>query len=223
MLADAETSHLSWFGRARERFELGSVTLFVGRGSAVLAFPRALDDLERAVRAARESGVREVSCWALAPDGALGAELHRLGFQDGWQPHWMGIDPGAQRGQPTREVEETLACAAHLPYAHAAHDPVLGGDVHHLVVRDGEAIVGHTVLDVAGDRGGIYDMSVAPARRRQGNGRALVVAALARARGEGCRSVTLNATGEGEPLYRSVGFTSLGLGMTWWLFPPLLA
>jgi hypothetical protein len=26
----------------------------------------------------------------------------------------------------------------------------------------------------------------------------------------------LNATGEGEALYRALGFTSLGLGRTWW-------
>jgi len=50
-------------------------------------------------------------------------------------------------------------------------------------------------------------------------GEALTIAALARARDLGCAGVTLNATAEGELLYRSVGFHSLGLGMTWWLFP----
>jgi hypothetical protein len=29
----------------------------------------------------------------------------------------------------------------------------------------------------------------------------------------------LNATGEGEPLYRAAGFASLGLGRTWWRHP----
>jgi hypothetical protein len=28
---------------------------------------------------------------------------------------------------------------------------------------------------------------------------------------------TLNATGEGELLYRALGFRSLGHGQTWWL------
>jgi hypothetical protein len=51
-----------------------------------------------------------------------------------------------------------------------------------------------------------------------GAGRALVLAALALARAEGCRSVTLDATGEGEPLCRSVGFPSPGVGTTRWLF-----
>jgi hypothetical protein len=33
----------------------------------------------------------------------------------------------------------------------------------------------------------------------------------------GARMATLNATGEGELLYRALGFRSLGLGQTWWL------
>ena len=50
-------------------------------------------------------------------------------------------------------------------------------------------------------------------------GTALTLAAIVAAHELGCSSLTLNATGEGEPLYRSVGFESLGHGMTWWLFP----
>jgi ribosomal protein S18 acetylase RimI-like enzyme len=75
------------------------------------------------------------------------------------------------------------------------------------------------VLNVDGDSAGLYDMGVLPRARRRGYGRALTLAALAHARDLGCASVTLNATAEGELLYRSVGFSSLGLGMTWWLFP----
>ena len=62
-------------------------------------------------------------------------------------------------------------------------------------------------------------MGVSPHARRRGYGRALTLAALACGRELGCRSVALNATGEGTTLYRSVGFQSLGLRMTWWLFP----
>jgi ribosomal protein S18 acetylase RimI-like enzyme len=195
------------------------LTLFVGGTDAVLAFPAADADLATAVRLAREAGVREVSCWSLHPNEQLGRRLAELGFQDGWQPHWMGIDPRRASGSVAHEVEETTACARDLPYASEQHESVLGGDVHHLVARDGAAIVGHVVLDVDEERGGIFDMGVAPAARRRGFGRSLTLAALERARGVGCSVVTLNATGEGEPLYRSVGFESLGLGMTWWLFP----
>jgi ribosomal protein S18 acetylase RimI-like enzyme len=61
-------------------------------------------------------------------------------------------------------------------------------------------------------------MGVLPRARRRGYGRALTLAALARARQAGCTSVTLNATAEVELLYCSVGFRSFGHGMTWWLF-----
>jgi GNAT superfamily N-acetyltransferase len=194
------------------------VTVFVGRGDAVLAFPESGADLAGAVALARAAGAREVGCWALEPDDELGARLTALGFRDGWQPHWMGIDPREAGEEAAYPIEESSECRRELPYWSQAHEHA-GGDVHHLVAREGGALVGHTVLNVDGDSAGLYDMGVLPRARRRGYGRALTIAALARARDLGCASVTLNATAEGELLYRSVGFRSLGLGMTWWLFP----
>lgn len=219
MLEDTAKSHRSWFGRGREPVELDGVTLFLGRGDAVLAFPHPEGDLEGAVQRALDAGAREIACWALAPDAALDARLSVLGFQDGWQPHWMGVDSSVALDESEHKVEETTACVRKLPYASQRHESMLGGDVHHFVVRDGMAIVGHTVLDVDGATGGVYDMGVAPWARRRGHGRVLALAALARAREAGCTSVTLNATGEGESVYWSAGFQSLGRGMTWWHFP----
>jgi ribosomal protein S18 acetylase RimI-like enzyme len=216
---DPLRSHCSWFGRGRDRVELDGVDVFLGPRDATIAFPAPGADLAGAVRLAVERGVREVGCWAYAPDDELGARMRALGFQDGWSPHWMGIDPRTVTAAPDRSVEETVECADGLPYGGAGHGAIAGDGVHHFVVREGEAIVGHAVLDVAGDQGGIYDMGVAPHAQRRGHATALTLAAVARAREEGCTGVTLNATGEGEPVYRSVGFDSLGWGMTWWLFP----
>jgi GNAT superfamily N-acetyltransferase len=70
---------------------------------------------------------------------------------------------------------------------------------------------------VARDRGDTT--CVAPDRRREGIGRALTLAACRAGRDLGCSHAVLNATGEGEPLYRSAGFASLGPGRTWWLHP----
>ena len=168
MLSDAERNHVSWFRRGRERIELDGVTVFLGGGDAVLAFPRHAGDLRGAVRVAREAGAEEVACWAIAPEEALATNLHDLGFQDGWQPHWMGIDPRSLRESPTRTVEHTTECERELPYSSTHHAVVLGGDVHHFVVREGERMVGHAVLNVADDCAGIYDMGVAPAARRHG-------------------------------------------------------
>ena len=217
MLRDVQRNHRSWFARRAEAVELDGVTLFLGSGAAALAFPTPDADLESAVRAAREHGVREVGCWSLAPDERLGGRLLGLGFQDGWQPHWMGIDP--DRRPPvsaTHVVERSLECSGELPYG---HETPLEDVAAHFVVRDGTRIAGHVVLHVEGATGGVYDMGVAPALRRRGYGTALTLAAVAAARELGCSSLTLNATGEGEPLYRGVGFESLGHGMTWWLFP----
>jgi GNAT superfamily N-acetyltransferase len=220
VLASAAHNHRSWFGRGRDVVECEGVTAFVG-ASSVLAFPDADADLSAAVAHARTAGAREISCWSLHPDAALGERLSKLGFQDGWRPHWMGLDVGAHSAAALGPyVEETTLCRDELPYGSAAHRAILGGDVHHFVARDETGtIVGHAVLNVAGDTAGIYDMGVVAAARRRGFGASLLSAALLLAGARGCTDVTLNATGEGEPLYRGAGFISLGLGMTWWLFP----
>lgn len=193
------------------------MTVYLGDTNATLAFPRPDADLETAARTAADRGVSEVGCWALAPDERLGRRLLALGFQDGWQPHWMGIEPTRRIELPEGAVEESDECSAALPYG---HEPALTDVARHLVAREREGVVGHVVLHVEGDSGGIYDMGVAPHARRRGHGTALTLAAVTDAHELGCSSVTLNATGEGEPLYRAVGFTSLGYGMTWWRFPP---
>jgi ribosomal protein S18 acetylase RimI-like enzyme len=63
---------------------------------------------------------------------------------------------------------------------------------------------------------GIYDMGVAVHERRRGVGTALTHATLARARAAGCVVATLNATADGEHLYRTLGFRSVGFAQTWW-------
>ena len=219
MALDPVRSHLSWFGRGRERVRLDGVDVFLGSRDATIAFPDPGADISGAHRLAVDRGAREVGCWAFAPDDELGRRLSALGFQDGWAPHWMGIDPLSVADAPAEPVAETAECADGLPYGSTGHGAVAGAGVHHFVVRESGRIVGHAVLDVDGEHGGIYDMGVAPPQRRRGHAQALTLAALACAREVGCTGVTLNATGEGEPVYRGVGFESLGWGMTWWLFP----
>ena len=213
MLRDVERSHRSWFARGREAIELDGVTLYLGKTEATLGFPRSDADLARAVRTAAERGASDIGCWALSPDEGLGARLLALGFQDGWQPHWMGVEPVRRSEPPEPAVEQSEECSAALPYG---HDPAPTDVARHFVTRDRGVLVGHVVLHVEGHAGGIYDMGVAPHARRRGHGTALTVAAVTAAHELGCSSVTLNATGEGELLYRSVGFRSLGYGMTWW-------
>jgi GNAT superfamily N-acetyltransferase len=219
VLFDAARNHLSWFGRRRARIDLDGVTVFIGQRDAVLAVPQRRVDLSEAVELARKSGASEIGCWALAPDEVAGDQLWALGFQDGWAPHWLGVDPRERLEEPAHVIEETSECDPALPYSSEGHGRARGVGVHHFVVRENGTIVGHSVLNIERESGGIYDMGVLPEARRRGYGRALTLAALARARQAGCTSVTLNATAEGELLYRSIGFRSFGHGMTWWLFP----
>ena len=217
MLGDVVANHSAWFAHGRQRLEVDGVTLFLGPADATIAFPPPGGDPAGAVAHAVGAGVREIGCWALAPDAELGRLLLELGFQDGWQPHWMGAETGAAGGSL---AEESRECDAALPYASPGHRAVLGSaGVHHFVARDGGRLAGHAVLNVAGTTGGVYDMGVDPELRRRGHGLALTRAVLGRAAELGCPSVTLNATGEGEPMYRRAGFRSLGLGMSWWMFP----
>lgn len=64
---------------------------------------------------------------------------------------------------------------------------------------------------------GIFDVGVAQDARRQGVGQALVRAACIIARDHGAVVAGLNATPEGERLYRRLGFVSAGYGQTWLL------
>jgi ribosomal protein S18 acetylase RimI-like enzyme len=59
-------------------------------------------------------------------------------------------------------------------------------------------------------------MGVAPGARRRGVGDALTRAVCALGREAGCAVATLNATSEGELLYRTHGFRSVGVAQTWW-------
>jgi GNAT superfamily N-acetyltransferase len=89
----------------------------------------------------------------------------------------------------------------------------------HAVARLDSAYAGHAWAHLAeGELGsaGIYDVDVLPRHRRRGLGAALTIAVCRAAADAGARVATLNATGEGELLYRALGFRSLGLGQTWW-------
>ena len=215
------------------------VTWAVSRAGAVLAFPRLSSErlaglLPRFLGAADVAGAREASCWSLLPTRPddLGAQLHGVGFRDGWQAHWMAVETESAGDEVTPEgIEIGIAGTSWkpggLPWDGAGITEVrrhLAASrprrVWHLGAwRDGRP-VGHALVNVTTGRlgvAGIYDMGVATSERRRGIGRALTTAALALARSQRCAIATLNATPEGELLYRQLGFDSVGVAQTWWL------
>jgi len=222
----AVASHRNWFERLAEasgggieRFD--GVLLTLAGDAAALPFPAGTGGLSAAVAHCRTLGLREVGCWAAAPDDAVGRALSALGFQDGWQPHWMAIEPTA--GPPSASIEPGHGEGGpELPYWSPRKQALLEtfpDDVVHLVFRDSGRVLGEVTVNLADDGAGLFDMGVVPEARRRGIGLALTQEACRIAAERGCRILTLNATGEGTPVYRRAGFRSAGYGMTWWLFP----
>jgi GNAT superfamily N-acetyltransferase len=224
LLRATAANHRSWFRRqAGVRGggvqRVGGLDLVVVGSFGTIAFPpgRAAGLQER-LNDVMALGLRTMSCWALDEDRQLGTLLVARGFEWGWQPHWMARNlstvPAESGGHEVvatdGDVPDDLPYASAGPLPHAAQ---------RLVVLAGGRAVGHVVVNPWRGIAGIYDMGVADGWRRQGIGRALTLGACRLGRELGCSHAVLNATGEGEPLYRGVGFQSLGLGRTWWLHP----
>jgi GNAT superfamily N-acetyltransferase len=217
------TNHRAWMRRqARlsggESLRFGTTELIVGDRWASLPFPPSAAALDPAVAAFRRRRVREASCWALRPDRRLGVELVAQGFGWGWQPHWMAVQVGRVAPPPGRHevVPAMPPYASDLPYRSTGPDPRA---VVHLGVRRDDQVIGHVAVHPWRGVAGLYAMGVAPAHRREGIGRELTLAACQAAERLGCTWAVLNATDEGERLYRACGFVSLGFGQTWWWFP----
>jgi GNAT superfamily N-acetyltransferase len=237
----AAANQTEWFVRTAEaarglvRRQEG-VTWTSAPGGAVFAFPRLSEDqlarlLPRFLDDA--AGVRGASCWSLLPTEppGLGEALRSAGFGDGWQAHWMAREldtPFAAETPPgvrVAVVDEEWR-ATELPYDSAGASEmrprlavVAPGRVWHVGAWRHDEAVGHAVVSVStGLLGvaGIYDMGVAAHERRRGIGRAILATVLELGREVACSYATLNATADGEALYRTVGFRSVGVAQTWW-------
>jgi ribosomal protein S18 acetylase RimI-like enzyme len=245
----AAANQRTWFALQAEaaggivRREPG-LTWTLGGGVGAIAFPalaraRADTALAEVVAAARAAQAREVSCWSLLPTRPrdLGERLLRLGFELGWQAHWMALDldhagsPAEAAGVDVAVVEPEEPWAAEgLPYddpGAAERRRVLAAAtprrVWHLAARRDGIPVGHATLCVSTGRigvAGLYDVGVRADQRRRGIGRALTALACSLARAQGYRHATLNATSDGEQLYAALGFHSVGVAQTWWLHLP---
>jgi GNAT superfamily N-acetyltransferase len=224
LLRAAASNHRSLFRRQAlassgriERF--GGVDLVLAWRHGTVPFPRSRsrDRIVEVTRRARRLRLRGVGWWSLRREPVTGTLLVARGWEWGWQPHWMARDLSAPLDEPEHEVVAVVGAEGdELPYAVPGPDPP---GVHHLGVRrDGETL-GHVVVNPWRGVAGIYSMGVVPAARRRGIGKALTLAACRLGRELGCTHAVLNATGEGELLYRTVGFESLGWGQTWWLHP----
>jgi ribosomal protein S18 acetylase RimI-like enzyme len=206
LLRAVATNHRVWMRRRGGMFERGEgIDLLVNGREGAIAFPtrRTRECVAWAANRAGALKLGTVSCWSLDEDKALGTLLIARGFEWGWQPWWMALD---LERLPADEPGHTVAVRRR-------------GATYVLAVRDGDRRIGGVSVNPWRGIAGIYDMGVSPEYRRQGIGRALTLAAGRLAREAGCTHAVLNATPEGELLYRTVGFERLGEGRTWWRHP----
>jgi ribosomal protein S18 acetylase RimI-like enzyme len=230
LIRAAARNHTSWMGRAAQATG-GAVVHTRGitwaaparGGEAMVLFPDTSEPaaLDAMIAEARERGARGIGCWAtgLEPFDDLAERLMERDFEWGWQPHWMAIDLARlpldeddSRVSLTDEVPEYDGYGAALLTLAKERPP----RSWHAVARVDGSFVGHAWAHIDDDSAGIYDVDVLPRHRRRGIGRAVTLAVCRAAADAGARVATLNATGEGELLYRALGFRSLGLGQTWW-------
>jgi GNAT superfamily N-acetyltransferase len=188
-----------------------------GAGEVAVPFPAAppAAALDTLLAWGDDRRVARIGVWAsgLEDLDALSEPLLARGFAPGWRPHWMAIAAAdLPRDEPDPRVEITGA----VPEYDARGRALLrltDGPFWHAVARVDGAFAGRGWSHRIGDVAGLFDVDVWPRWRRRGLGRALT---LAVARAAAAPWVVLNATGEGEGLYRALGFRSVGVGRTWW-------
>lgn len=215
-------NHQSFFAARAEvsggivRRQHGGTVVVTPQGEAMVLFPTVPAEAaaefvdEQLALFGRHRPLSEIGVWSLDAAGipALGAALAEHGFDWGWRPNWMVLDVTrlvVDHPRPSGLVV-TEANDHWWRYEARLEGATVGRAILHLCEVDGEPV------------GGLYDMEVDDDQRRRGIGTALAVAVGERARDLGCRSVVLNATGPGEPVYRRAGFAKVGeQGQTWWL------
>jgi predicted N-acetyltransferase YhbS len=218
-------------------------------GDALIAFPdldpaHASEQLDEMIAYYRKrQPLKDVIFWSTEPPRPTGieAQLIARGFEWSSQPHWMWLDMRNLRLPPTIpkglriEVMENapLWNVTDLPYYNRsvvqrrrARKSARIPYVWHIAASLDGQLVGHAILHLTtGELGvaGIFDVGVVPEARNKGVGKAITFSTCSLAQKMGCRHVVLNSTPAGEPVYKRLGFGSLGNGHVWLLRAKTLA
>jgi GNAT superfamily N-acetyltransferase len=190
-----------------------------------------LDEMMAWYRTRKAKGI---GCWSLDPPqpADLGIRLLARGFSPGWRPGWMsrdletiqndypipsGVDIRADNETGTHAIKQ-------LPYS---GDSGVGSQLvvqtypqriqRFLAFKDDKIIGQSCVYLTTGEKAvaGIFNVGVVEEFRKQGIGKAVVLAACHWAKERGYHYALLNATG--RRMYEQAGFKWIGLGLTWWL------
>jgi len=214
-------------------------------GSAGVAIgPTAPEAMDAALAWLDTTGSPEVLAWSALPNADADILLISRGLCTGFRPLWMvrstaaplpapRLDAGVEIRVATGADRGAITAAIDVPYLSSGHaagvvDLATSDErprrVWLLVARRarmlGEPqVAGAGVLHLSEHEGvlvgGIYNLGVAPAWRGRGIGTNLTIQLCRIARDEGAAAVVLNATPDGERIYRQLDFVAAGQGPTW--------
>jgi GNAT superfamily N-acetyltransferase len=123
----------------------------------------------------------------------------------------------ASPGDPPQVSSARVALVEQVREHDIGRRPLIGRDNVLLAEATEQGhYAGRAWLHLDHDGAGIYDMEIWPPFRRQGLGRELLTLLVTEGKRRGARTITLNATPDGEKLFTSCAFTRVGEGRTWW-------
>lgn len=221
-LADCQRTQHAWFqalaqatgGRAFSTHKMDWVWLPETR-EMLCMFPTEITaaGLKPALSEAERRGASSVGIWLNA--SVREGLLPEYGFDPGWKPWWM-----------TRALDlESVSKASDALDERIGLTAVVDNQVWLATARIEEEWAGRSYAFLPPEQGGehlagIFDMEVAPEHRRSGIGTSLLHMLSEAAFNAGAEHLLLNATPDGQRLYRQHGFELIGKGQTWWFHPP---
>lgn len=151
----------------------------------------------------------------------------------GWTARWMArdltaLEEGVAHGLDIRVLTAPPPDAADdIPYLdeawrHSLSSESDSGSTLRAAAFQGGRAVGIVTTFLYGETSALFDLGVSPGERGKGVGSALIAFACQLAAGRGAKTMTLNATIQGGPVYARAGFQDLGNGQTFWLTPSRL-
>jgi ribosomal protein S18 acetylase RimI-like enzyme len=223
-VADCERVQTSWFdtcaratgGEVWDDAALHWAWLPATR-SLMLMFPATIpgDAVGRGLSEAYRRKAKIVGAWL---GRAVDADpLGAAGFDEGWSPWWMAAAISGTQVPESNRVR-LVGSAADAERGEPLVALITERPQTNWLARAnvGRRSVGHAWSHLHGDIAGVFDMAVWDKYQRRGIGTELCLAVCGAAAAAGARHAVLNATPDGEQLYRTLGFERLGDGITWW-------
>lgn len=223
-IADCQRTQHAWFralaeatgGRSFTTHQMDWVWLPHTR-EMLCMFPTNVTEagLFPALAEAERRGAATVGIWLNAAVRA--GHLANYRFEPGWQPWWM-----------TRSLDvEAVAAASESVDDRVSLNTAVENQVWLATAHVGLDTAGQSYAYFPPEQGakhlaGIFDMSVEPEFRRTGLGTSLLNRLSEAAFNAGAEHLLLNATPDGQRLYRKYGFELIGKGQTWWFQVPQL-